>query len=139
VFRSTFLKGEKSMMKRSVRWVWLSLFITIFVSGCDIFFPISTHRLEVVNLCAGPNTTVNFYLDGSFQGQVTLRRSFTLLEGQYALYAEGIGTGGATFSRSAYVDRDLQWTLCPGAGLLDSQQNQLETNNLSEILQEVQP
>lgn len=75
---------------------------------------LSGHRLTVVNNCVGPDTTVNFYLDGRYQGAVTYSRSFGgLTTGAYTLLARGTGGGGSSFQRTLYISSDTRWTLCP--------------------------
>lgn len=73
----------------------------------------SIHSITVYNNCGGANSTVNFYLDGTFKGAVTDSRTFSgVLEGTHFLRAEGTGFGGIVFERTQFVGSDGDWTLC---------------------------
>ena len=73
----------------------------------------SFHSITVYNNCGGTNSTVNFYLDGTFKGTVTYSRTFSgVLEGTHFLRAEGIGFGGIIFQQAYTLNSNISWTLC---------------------------
>ena len=73
----------------------------------------SFHSITVYNNCGGANSTVNFYLDGTFKGAVTYSRTFSgVLEGTHFLRAEGIGFGGIIFQQAYTLNSNISWTLC---------------------------
>lgn len=105
-------------MNSALRWI-ASVFLTSALSGCGLLSAatdllLEGHSLTVINNCLGPNTTVNFYLDGGYRGTVYTSRTFLGLSTRtYTLRAQGTGAGGSVFQRSLYIDSDMRWTLCP--------------------------
>ena len=90
----------------------------------------SFHSITVYNNCGGTNSTVNFYLDGTFKGAVTYSRTFFgVLEGTHFLRAEGTGFGGVVFERSQFVGSDGDWTLCSRSKEATPQDNQFRSSS----------
>jgi hypothetical protein len=85
------------------------------LSACSVLSALADelHSLTVVNRCLTPNTTVNFWLDDIPKGTVTYSASFTVLTGTHSLRAVGTGAGSAVFEKTARIDSDSTWTLCP--------------------------
>jgi hypothetical protein len=98
-------------------WLQIGLLslLGVGLSACSVLNALAenVHRLTVVNRCRSPNTTVNFWLDEAARGSVTYSATFTVLTGTHSLRAVGTGPGGETFERTAFMDSDTTWTLCP--------------------------
>jgi hypothetical protein len=74
---------------------------------------VSGNTLQVINHCLGSNATVDVYIDGRYYGAVYYSRTFYgISSGSRFLIAEGTGYGGSRFTRSAYFNGNVTWTLC---------------------------
>jgi hypothetical protein len=87
--------------------------IALALAGCGLCR--ETITVTVINLCTGPDASVDVYVNDEFQGTADYRASFTgVAPGLVRLRAVGTGEGGSTFEteRTAY-HINVIWTLCP--------------------------
>ncbi len=98
-------------------WLQIGMLSVLGVGlpACSVLSALAenVHLLTVVNRCRSPNATVGFWLDETARGSVTYSASFSILTGTHSLRAVGTGAGGETFERTAFMDSDTTWTLCP--------------------------
>jgi hypothetical protein len=94
--------------------VALSL-LALVLTGCGLF---RTHiTVTVINLCTGPDASVDVYVNDAYRGTVDYRASFAGIEpGLVRLRAVGTGEGGSTFEteRTSHLI-NVTWTLCWGS------------------------
>lgn len=95
---------------------WLGLLVAVLsLNACFLIDDNPrTYSLQVINHCGGANYTVDFFMNGGFKGSVTYSRTFRGIErGTYLLEAVGTGSGGGYARQNLYINRDMQWVLCP--------------------------
>jgi hypothetical protein len=88
------------------------------VAGCVLSREHIT--VKVINLCTGPDASVDVYVNDEFRRTVDYRDSFAgIAPGLVRLRAVGTGEGGSTFEteRTSYLVNVI-WTLCPSETLI---------------------
>jgi hypothetical protein len=88
--------------------------IVLALAGCGLSR--ETIAVTVINLCEGPDASVDVYVNDELRGTVDHRDSFAgVAPGLVRLRAVGTGEGGSTFEteRTSYHINAI-WTLCPG-------------------------
>jgi hypothetical protein len=96
-----------------LKFVFAGVLASTLTACPAIISLLDSASITVRNNCIGADSLVSFYLDGVYQGNVGYSRTFYTIAGVHSLYAQGLGYGGYTFQRSAYVSSGFAWILCP--------------------------